>query len=186
MKGYRKNFKAYLDDLGRRAPSPGGGSAICLVFCMGSSLIEKAINYSLLVKLKGRKEKERNRKLKDTALKIVKLRTKIYPYIDRDSYLFEKIMSTKGKKRRQFIIQSEKIIVDLGRVASEVFFLAKEIESGIKKSMISDFYIGLDFIKSTLFGCILNLEANNIIFGTKSRFIGIFKKIYKKSLRLKL
>ena len=46
MKSYRKDFKNYLNDLGKAKPAPGGGSAVCLIFCTGLSLIAKAINYS--------------------------------------------------------------------------------------------------------------------------------------------
>ena len=180
MKSYRKDFKAYLNDLAKRKPSPGGGSAVCLTFCMGVSLIAKAINYSLIPTPKTAKDKAKNKKLKATLVKLSKLGKKIYPSIDKDGYLFGKIMSTKGQKRKEFITKSEKIIVDLGKASGEVFSLAKGIESGIKKSIISDYYIGLDFIKSALFGSILNLEANSTIFGIRNKFIDIFKKIYKQ------
>ena len=79
MKYYKGKFKNYLDDLGKRIPSPGGGSAVCLAFCMGISLIEKAINYSLILKAKDLKSKNKNKKLKDTLVKLVKLKKRIYP-----------------------------------------------------------------------------------------------------------
>ncbi|MCK5394122.1 MAG: cyclodeaminase/cyclohydrolase family protein, partial [Candidatus Omnitrophica bacterium] len=50
MKKYKSNFKDYIHDLGKREPSPGGGSAVCVAFCMGASLMEKAVNYSLNLK----------------------------------------------------------------------------------------------------------------------------------------
>jgi formiminotetrahydrofolate cyclodeaminase len=176
MKSYRKNFENYLNDLKKREPAPGGGSAVCLIFCTGLSLIEKAINYSLVPTTKNLSDKKKNKKLKTALVKLDKLRKKIYPYIDKDGYLFEKIIYSRGQKRKQFIAASEKIIIDLGESVQKVFYLAKEVESGIKKSIISDFRIGLEFAKSALFGCILNLEANRAIFGRQNRFVGIFKK----------
>ena len=168
MKNYRTSFKEYLDDLRKRKPSPGGGSAIALIFCTGLSLIEKAINFSDPAKSK--------KQLK----KLQALSKKIYPNIDKDSLIFAKIMSSKTAKKAQFIRQSERLIIDLGQASLGVFSLAKEIESGIKKSIISDFNIGLECARVALMGCILNLEANERMFKKKSKFIGPFKKSLKK------
>lgn len=168
MKNYRTGFKKYLDDLGKRKPTPGGGSAVCLIFCTGVSLIEKAISFSSFADFKKKVKK----------LQI--LRKRIYPYIDKDSYIFAKIMESRGKKRAQFIRLNEGLIVDLGRASLAAFSLAKEVESGIKKTIISDFNIGLECVKITLLGCIFNLSANEKMFGTKSKFINLFKKSLKK------
>lgn len=168
MKHYRTSFKKYLDDLGKPKPSPGGGSAVALIFCTGISLIEKAINFSSPVKFK--------KQLK----KLQALGKKIYPNIDKDSLIFAKIMSSKAAKRAQFIKQSESLVIDLGQRALEVFSLAKEVKSGIKKSIISDFNIGLECARIALLGCVLNLEANEKMFGKRSKFIGPFKKSLKR------
>ena len=165
---YRTGFKKYLDDLGKRKPSPGGGSAVALIFCTGLSLIEKAINFSSPAKFKNQLKK------------LQALGRKIYPNIDKDSLIFAKIMSSKTAKRAQFIRQSESLIIDLGQASLKVFSLAKEVESGIKKSIISDFNIGLECAKIALRGCILNLEANEKMFGKRSKFIAPFKKSLKR------
>lgn len=180
MKSYRKKFKIYLDDLAKRKPSPGGGSAVCLIFCTGISLIEKAISYSYLPNLKTLEGKLKAKKLKKQLRSLKILRKKIYPYIDKDGYIFEKIMQAKGKKRAQFIRQSEQMMVEVAKASRKVFFLAKEVESGIKKSIISDFSIGLEGVKIALRGCILNLEANRRMFGKKSKYIEIFKRDLKR------
>ncbi len=168
MNNYRAGFKKYLDDLGKRKPAPGGGSAVCLIFCTGVSLIEKAINFSSPVNFK--------KQLK----KLQVIRKRIYPYIDKDGYIFDKIIESHGRKRAQAIKSSESLIIDLGRACLEVFFLAKGVKSGIKKSIISDFNIGLECARIALLGCILNLDANEKMFGAKSEFINSFKKSLKK------
>ena len=165
---YRTSFKKYLDDLGRPKPAPGGGSAVALIFCTGLSLIEKAINFSNPSKFK--------KQLK----KLQALAKLIYPNIDKDGLIFAKIMSSKGARRAQFIKQSESLIIDLGQASLKVFSLAKGVESGIKKSIISDLNIGLECAKIALLGCVFNLEANEIMFGKRSKFIGPFKKSLKR------
>ncbi|MFH1519159.1 MAG: cyclodeaminase/cyclohydrolase family protein [Candidatus Omnitrophota bacterium] len=168
MKHYRAGFKKYLDDLGKPKPAPGGGSAVALIFCTGLSLIEKAINFSSPAKFK--------KQLK----KLQALGEKIYPNIDKDSLIFAKIISSKAAKRAQLIRQSESLIIDLARASLKVFSLAKGVESGIKKSIISDFNIGLECARIALLGCVLNLEANEKMFGKRSKFIGPFKKSLKR------
>ncbi|MCF7908842.1 MAG: cyclodeaminase/cyclohydrolase family protein [Candidatus Omnitrophica bacterium] len=168
MKTYRAKFKTYLNDLGKRKPSPGGGSAVSLAFCLGVSLIEKAINYS------------DPKKFKKQIIILKNLRNKAYIYVDKDAYLFEKIMNSKGARRLANICISEKMIVDLAKNCQQVFSLAKAMESGIKKGIISDFHIGLKFVKITLFGCISNLEANSKMFGKKNKHLGELKKALRK------
>lgn len=176
---YRKSFKRYLDDLGRKKPSPGGGSAVSLSFCLGVSLVEKALNYSL----------DKDNKLKTPAADFCgkkllaaahKLRRDVYAYIDLDGRIFENILNAKGTKRRLFLKQSEKIMISTARHCLNLFSLAKKVESGIKKSIISDFNIGCKLAAVTLEGCIINLEANARIFGKKSKDIGGFKKVLEK------
>ena len=173
MVNYRKNFRKYLDDLARGKPSPGGGSAACVVFCFGVSLIEKSIVYSL-------SKSRDNDKLTKTLKRIRLLRKNVYSCIDKDGYIFEKIIQNRGEKRAYFITKSEEIIVDVANNCKIAFSLAKGIESGIKKSIFSDFEIGLEFIKSCLFGCLSNLEANRIIFKTRNKNITKFKKLVTK------
>ena len=168
MKNYRGQFKGYLDDLAKRKPSPGGGSVAALSICLGLSLIEKAVIYSLTPKLKRQLSSLRS------------LRKKILPYIDRDGYLFGKIMGSIGKERAQFIKESEKLIVDIAKSCEKTFLLVKEIKSGIKQCIMSDCDIGLSLVKTALLGCILNLEANSKMFGKKNKNINSFKRSLKK------
>ncbi|MCQ9206012.1 MAG: cyclodeaminase/cyclohydrolase family protein [Omnitrophica bacterium] len=180
MNSYKGKFKGYLSDLARRKPSPGGGSAICLVFCIGVSLIEKAINYSWVPKPEGVSKKTKNRKLKTTLSRLRKLTLKIYPSIDNDSIIFAKIMNSKGKNRLKFVKGAQQIIIDTAGACQAVFSLAKDVESDIKKSILSDFQIGSTLVKDVLLGCILNLEANQKMFGVESKDADSFRKVLKK------
>jgi formiminotetrahydrofolate cyclodeaminase len=171
MKKYYTLFKDYLDGLSEKDPSLGGGSAVCLVFCLGISLIEKAINYSP-------KNKAR---LKDSLQILKRVKKEVLPYIDLDGKIFEKALKERNrKKKRSFLKNSQNLIINVGKSCWRVFSLAKNIESGIKKNIISDFHIGLRFVKIALEGCVLNLEANKRIFGIDSKYIKNFKNYLKK------
>ncbi len=42
-----KSLVKYIEDLAAKMPAPGGGSAACLVSCLGISLLEMAVNFTL-------------------------------------------------------------------------------------------------------------------------------------------
>lgn len=168
MHKYQKTFKKYLNDLSTRKPSPGGGSAAALSACIGISLIEKAINYSI-------KDKKLFKKIK----LLNSFKNKALIYVDSDGEIFEKVMQSKGKKRLFYLNKSNALVVDLGNICVMVSCLVKKVESSIKKSIISDFYTGLNFIRISLRACIYNLEDNSKILGTKERSINTFNKHLK-------
>ena len=171
MKTYRNKFKTYVDDLAKKVHAPGGGSALCLVFCLGVSLIEMAIRFS---------RKASNKKLATALSKLKALKNKVYSGIDLDSKLFDQIMRSKGKKRDFALKKSEALVVTVGKACEDAFLLAKSAKSGIKKGIISDFIIGLDLVRVVLKGCIFNLEANATLFGKRSKYITIFKRSLRK------
>jgi len=175
MKNYRAEFKPYLQDLAKRKPSPGGGSVTALSFCLGISLLEKAINYSL-----PKVGVHSCMPLQKGLVVLKRLKNKIYPGIDRDAEIFAKIMAHQGARRLKFIRQSEAMVVGLGRASQQAFLVAKALKSGIKKGIISDYFIGLELIKLAFFGCVANLEANARMFGRKNRRIAAFKKVLRK------
>lgn len=175
MMNYRKDFQKYLDQLSQKKPAPGGGSAGCLMFCLGVSLIEKAARYSWdkegrwncgKVKISGRKY----------ISQLTSSKEKIFPYIDFDGLIFSEALKSKGKQKLTLLKKSEKLVVDTGKACLNVFSLAKKGKSGIKKSIISDFYIGVACVKAALLGCLFNLEGNVDIFKRKSKYIDIFRK----------
>ncbi|MFA5008339.1 MAG: cyclodeaminase/cyclohydrolase family protein [Candidatus Omnitrophota bacterium] len=169
---YQKNFKSYLSDLSRRKPSPGGGSAAALALCIGISLIEKAINYSSETIIKHNEEIRILNNLKAKTLK----------YVDKDGEIFEKFIKARGEERIGFLKKSNKLVVDLGNNCISVLALLKGVESGIKKSIISDFYTGLNFVRVSLRACIYNLEDNGKILGKQEKSITAFRKHLKAGI----
>lgn len=171
MHKYQKTFKKYLNDLSARKPSPGGGSAAALAFCIGISLLEKSINYS----------SGKNFKQNDKIRILNNLKHRTLKCVDKDGEIFEKFMTASGKKRTVFLKKSNALVIDLGNSCITVLCLVKKVESGIKKSIISDFYTGLNFIRIALCACIYNLVANSFSLGRQEKSINIFKKYLKKA-----
>jgi hypothetical protein len=72
------------------------------------------------------------------------------------------------------------VIIKAGNACNTVFTYAKTIESGIKESIMSDFYIGLDFVLTALKGCIDNLSVNSKSLGKSNIYIGKLKHYLQK------
>jgi methenyltetrahydrofolate cyclohydrolase len=180
MKKHNQLFKQYLDNVSRRQPSPGGGSVTCLMFCQGVSLLEKALNYSCTLNDKTQAAKNKNKKIKKYVASLYSLRKKIYPFINKDGEIFEKVMNSKGQKRKLYIKRSEELIVEVAKACIAVFSLAKRCESDIKKSIISDFRIGKECVKIALKGSIMNLKANTELFNSKNKSLASLQKELKK------
>lgn len=174
---YRKEFKNYLDDLSQKGYQPGGGSAGALAFCLGVSLLVKAIRHTLGSKARERREK----KLKLCLANFIDLKKQIYPYIDKDGEIFSKMIGGNQKNRARNLKQGSDLIKSLGRSACKVFSLAKGIESDIKKSIKSDFDLGLELVRVSALSAIFNLEANQKIFGKKEAYQKRLKAFFFKS-----
>lgn len=179
MKTYRKDFKNYLSDLARRQPSPGGGSAVCLILCLGISLIEKAANYSLAIKPRNSPQIRKNKEIRRALRNLSRLKKEIYPCIDKDARLFSRIMKAKPAAKTRLLKESQSLITYIGEASHKVFSLSGALESTIKRSIISDFRIGLNMARVALSGCVANLEANRKMFGLKSAHIRIFRNYLK-------
>ena len=162
MKNYCPKLKSYFDDLAAKKPAPGGGSAAALLFSAGTGLIEMSMQYSL---------KDNPGIIKE----ITNLRKKNFPVIDLDSRLFADIMKAKGKKRDALILKSEQMVSGLGVAAIKALKMALSRKADIKKSIISDYFIGIDCLKVVLSACVLNLKANEEMFKVRSRYISIFE-----------
>lgn len=171
MKKYRFKIKSYLQALAAKKPSPGGGSAAALSLCLGISLLEKSINYSL----------QNKSVLKSKITSLEKLKNKAFRYVDLDAEIFEKFMKAKGKKRIVFLNKSNNLVIDLSNTCLKAVNVSWGVESAIKKSIISDFYMGLDFVRVCLLGCVYNLEANSQILGKKPKALSTFKRALVKN-----
>jgi len=156
-------MKNYLDDLSKKGYQPGGGSAGALAFCLGASLVIKSIQHTLK---KDTPAGEKNR-LKKRLANFLALKNKVYPWIDKDGEYFSGALKSKGAKRRQKLKEAERLTRGLAQAARRAFSLTKEIESDIRKSIKSDFSLGVEFIKISELSASFNLEANKIIFTGK-------------------
>jgi formiminotetrahydrofolate cyclodeaminase len=149
-----KELKRYVNDLSGKNPSYGGGSVACFLLCAGTGLIEKSMRYSL--------------SYDPTLAKCIPVlgavRRRIFPYIDRDGEVFAALLTARGKRRQALFKKSQAFLEETAHAAREVFSLANTAKSGIKKSIYSDFIIGIKCLRVALEACQANYDANHRMF----------------------
>lgn len=152
MKEYRELFKDYIRDLAQRTPHPGGGSCGALAFCLGVSLLQMALEYS------GTQPQAVARDLEKT-------KEVVYPLIDEDGRLFEALMGEKDEAAKKLLLdKGQALVCMLGDLCQTVLSRARQVETQVKRSLASDFYLGLKFLDTALFASLENLRSNQLMF----------------------
>jgi formiminotetrahydrofolate cyclodeaminase len=78
-------------------------------------------------------------------------------------------MQARGKRKIAGLKDCNAITQSVVKIAKDANNYAKMVESGVKKSIISDFHIGCALLYVVLEGCALNLEENNKFLGAWQR-----------------
>jgi hypothetical protein len=146
MFNYKNKFYQYLKDLAAKQTAPGGGSAGALGFCLGLSLIQKALKYSDgpddIISLLG------------------KAQNKYMNLIDLDAELFAKAMRVRGQQRRDIFRRLDSLTLELADSCASILLEIKPLASEIKPIIKNDFCLGISFIKIALTTAVENLTAN--------------------------
>jgi formiminotetrahydrofolate cyclodeaminase len=154
---HKQRIRGYLKELASESAAPGGGSAASLVFCVGISLIQMAINFSL---------SNNKKELKSRLLQLERIKTKSINYIDLDGKLFLSALKAKGKNKKRAYQDLAKITFALADNCIKILMIGKLSRRWIKKNIIVDFDLGIDCVKVALKGASRNLEVNSRIFTT--------------------
>jgi formiminotetrahydrofolate cyclodeaminase len=172
MKNYRDKFRNYLQDLSKKMPHPGGGSVASLNFCLGVSLLQMALNFS-------------SPDLKEVVKKLEKVKNEIFPFIDLDGEIFTKLINEKAPaKKKKLLKEAQQLSFDIGKKCNKILTIAKKVHSKVKKSIESDFYIGLKLLETALFASLKNLEVNQRIFKVSNRRKVSLLKRYLEEFKL--
>jgi formiminotetrahydrofolate cyclodeaminase len=157
MKGYRNSFIEYLQDLSKRQPHPGGGSVAYLAFCLGISLIQMALNFS-------------DPHTKEVVKDLERFKNQVFPFIDLDGEIFTKLINEKNpEKRGELLKEAQQLSFELGKKCNKILTIIKGVDSKVKRSIKSDFYIGTKLLEVALFASIKNLEVNQMIFKVNNK-----------------
>lgn len=159
----------FVDKLGSKEPTPGGGAAAGVAASMGVGAIVMAMEFSNTNAL----EADAQNLLTDRINELNEIKEIFKEIIDRDATEFKPLSKAYGmpKKtdkekatRRQAIqeglVTASQPPLDLLKYSQRVIDIAEEILPHIKKGIISDVGVGVQLIRSAINSSSLNIYIN--------------------------
>lgn len=159
----------FVDKLGSKEPTPGGGAAAGVAASMGVAAIVMAMEFSNGSKL----EKNEQDLLTNRINELNEIKEIFKDIIDRDATDFEPLSNAYGMARetdeekaarteaiQEGLITASQPPIDLLNNAKKVLDIADEIVPLIKKGIISDVGVGVQLLRSAILSSSLNVYIN--------------------------
>lgn len=154
------SIENYNELLGKKLPTPGGGSTLAVVLSLACSLCNMVINFTI--------DKKGYEHLKDDLIEyqsqINNILEKAYYYADEDSKAYSNLMEAFRSKDQE---QIEKMSIKASMVPYEVYLLAERVQViadylfiHANKYIVSDAKIASDLCYSIYPGCVATINAN--------------------------
>ena len=159
----------FVDKLGSKEPTPGGGAAAGVAASMGVGAIVMAMEFS-----NGKPLEEDEKDLLTNRINELNEIKEIFKdIIDRDATDFEPLSNAYGMPRetdeekaarteaiQEGLITASQPPLDLLNNAKKVFDIAEEVLPLIKKGIISDVGVGVQLLRSSILSSSLNVYIN--------------------------
>ena len=159
----------FVDKLGSKEPTPGGGAAAGVAASMGVGAIVMAMEFS-----NGKPLVEDEKYLLTNRINELNEIKEIFKdIIDRDATDFEPLSNAYGMPRatdeekaarteaiQEGLITASQPPLDLLNNAKKVFDIAEEVLPLIKKGIISDVGVGVQLLRSAILSSSLNVYIN--------------------------
>lgn len=160
----------YLQDLAKKIPAPGGGSASAMAAALGVSLLSMVINFTLGKPKYALYEKELATALQDTE----RLRLEFLRLVDEDVAAY----SSKDIER------SLEVPLSICRLCNEAALLCPALCQKGNVNLISDVAVAIDLIEAAFQGAYWNVDINLKILNDHARAAKIRQELdgYKKSI----
>ncbi len=127
-------IKSYLENLGKKVPVPGGGSAAALSGALGASLIEMSAAYSL-------KNAAKQKKIKTAISDIKKIRKKLEKQLDADGKAYDYYRKKRTDASLKKAAEAPLTVCSLCAEALTIgVFITKEGNSNLKSDAVSGVY----------------------------------------------
>ena len=159
----------FVDKLGSKEPTPGGGAAAGVAASMGVGAIVMAMEFSNGKPL----EEDENDLLTNRINELNEIKEIFKDIIDRDATDFEPLSNAYGMPRatdeekaarteaiQEGLITASQPPLDLLNNAKKVFDIAEEVLPLIKKGIISDVGVGVQLLRSAILSSSLNVYIN--------------------------
>jgi len=162
-------IKKYLEDLGARLPSPGGGSAAALVGALGTSLASMSCNFTAgNLKFEGNEAE-----IKGILSNLSGMTVEFEQLIDEDAKAYAKVTlayklsknTFEEKEKRRAAIQkalNEAMVVPtrIAKLASEILDISSRLIDIANPGLITDTAMSAILAFACLESAVLNVEIN--------------------------
>jgi formiminotetrahydrofolate cyclodeaminase len=165
-----ESLTQYLQDLAKKIPAPGGGSASAMAAALGASLLSMVINFTLGKPKYSVFEEELAAALQDTE----RMRLEFLRLVDEDVAAY----SSKDLER------SLEIPLLICRLCNEAALLCPALCKKGNVNLISDVAVAIDLIEAAFQGAYWNVDINLKILDDSARAAEIRQELdgYKKTI----
>jgi formiminotetrahydrofolate cyclodeaminase len=156
-----KTLQEYLDQLSRREPVPGGGSAAALTAALGLGLISMVTNYSI-----GRKANTPavNRRLEKILAASESMRSRLLALTSLDSEAYLKVAAARSldqKAQRQAAKEARAVPLEVRTLCRKAVGLTDFLVQKGNPYLLSDVEVALELLMSAFNGCGIMVKVNS-------------------------
>lgn len=160
-------IKKFLENVGSKSPTPGGGAVAAVVGAMAASLVEMVCNLTI-GKEKYEESRDEMKKIRDIS---IKYRRKLLELADEDVHAFNEVINAykteksnpeRNEKIQNALKEASRIPLETARLSKEVGNVAKKMIEKGNKNALSDArtakYLSESAIKSALENVKINMQ----------------------------
>lgn len=156
-----KTLQEYLDQLSRREPVPGGGSAAALTAALGVGLISMVTNYSI-----GRKSNTKavDRRLAKILEKSEPIRLRLLELTSLDSEAYLKVSAARAldkKAQQQAAKEAKAVPQEVCKLCYKALQLTPYLAEKGNPYLLSDVEVALELLMSAFNGARIMVRINS-------------------------
>ena len=156
-----KTLQEYLDQLSRREPVPGGGSAAAYTAAMAVGLISMVTNYSI-----GRKAntKDVEKKLAKILVQSEPIRLRLLELTSLDSEAYMKVTAARAldkKAQKQAAKEAKAVPQEICKLCYKAVLLTPYLAEKGNPYLLSDVEVALELLLSAFYGARIMVRINS-------------------------
>ena len=158
-----RNFtlRVYLNQLARREPVPGGGSAAALASALGVGLISMVANYSISKK----KSPAENRRARDILQASEEIRGRLLELTEQDARAYLNVVRSwkkDARAQRAATLQARAVPSEVCRLSARAVDLTPWLVRNGNKHLLSDIEVALELLQAGFSSAEVMIKTNSL------------------------
>ncbi len=156
-----KTLEEYLDQLSRKEPVPGGGSAAALSAALGAGLVSMVANYSV-----GRKANTKavDRKLNNILKQSEAIRRRLLELVSLDSEVYLKVSTARSldkKVQKQAAKAARAVPLEVCKLCYKTIDLMPFLVAKGNPYLLSDVKVAIELLMAAFNGALIMVRINS-------------------------